>query len=108
MTDINTALAASKDAIEQLMTAGERTATAWTTLRAGDSCTSRHLASAQPPPSECGCLAASGSLRRERRQTHLAEAGRRELPSRATAARFDKRLEQRLDLAFTRVPASAA
>ena len=34
MVDINTALAASKDAIDQLMVAGERTATAWTAPRA--------------------------------------------------------------------------
>ena len=34
MADINTALAASKDAIDQLMVAGERTATAWTAPRA--------------------------------------------------------------------------
>src|SRR5437667_12580416 len=34
MADINTALAASKDAIDQLMVAGERTATAWTAARA--------------------------------------------------------------------------
>jgi hypothetical protein len=34
MADINTALAASKDAIDQLMAAGERTATAWAAPRA--------------------------------------------------------------------------
>ena len=34
MADINTALDASKDAIEQLNVAGERTGTAWTTPRA--------------------------------------------------------------------------
>ncbi len=34
MADINTALEASKDAIEQLMAAGEWTATAWTAPRA--------------------------------------------------------------------------
>jgi hypothetical protein len=34
MSDINTALAASKDAIDQLVVAGERTATAWTAPRA--------------------------------------------------------------------------
>jgi len=32
--ELNTALAASKDAIDQLMVAGERTATAWTAPRA--------------------------------------------------------------------------
>ena len=34
MADIHTALAASQDAIDQLMVAGERTATAWTAPRA--------------------------------------------------------------------------
>ena len=34
MADINTALAASKDAIDQLMAAGERTGTGWTAARA--------------------------------------------------------------------------
>src|SRR5437867_1887581 len=34
MADIKTALAASKDAIDQLMVAGERSATAWTSPRA--------------------------------------------------------------------------
>ena len=34
MADLNTALAASQDAIDQLMVAGERTATAWTAPRA--------------------------------------------------------------------------
>lgn len=34
MADIDTALAASKDAVEQLMVAGERTGTAWTAARA--------------------------------------------------------------------------
>jgi hypothetical protein len=34
MADINAALAASKDAIDQLMVAGERTATAWSAPRA--------------------------------------------------------------------------
>ena len=34
MADINTALPASKDAIDQLMVAGERTATAWAAPRA--------------------------------------------------------------------------
>jgi hypothetical protein len=34
MADINKALAASKDAIDQLMVAGEQTGTAWTAARA--------------------------------------------------------------------------
>src|SRR5712691_11013020 len=34
MADINTALEASKDAMEQLIIAGERTGTAWTSPRA--------------------------------------------------------------------------
>ena len=34
MADINTALTASKEAIDQLITAGERTGPAWTTARA--------------------------------------------------------------------------
>lgn len=34
MADINAALDASKDAIEQLIVAGERTGTVWTTPRA--------------------------------------------------------------------------
>jgi hypothetical protein len=33
MADLNTALAASQDAIDQLMVAGERTAAAWTAPR---------------------------------------------------------------------------
>ena len=66
----------------------------------GDSCTSRRRASARPPRSGRGCLAASGSPKRRRRDRRSVARARSVLPPRATAARFDKSpVEQRSGLA---------
>ena len=80
MADINTALAASKDAMNQLMVAGERTATAWAAPRApGKWSPSQIVEHVARSLAESANMAAGRLTRRADANDHLPRRARRGL-----------------------------